>query len=757
MVSNLRIAYPWDAITGSNRELGFTDGNSGGGFLDIFPGTTNSVPNESVPAHFTQVGNKLIFEATDAAHGRELWVTDGISTRGTHLLKDINSGAGSAILLGPETLSTPSGAAIFKPVLFNGFVYFAGLDGNGQELWRTDGTGDGTVLFADINPGPGHSIPQNLTVSGNFLYFGADDGAHGTELWKTDGTTAHIVADINPTGGSSPFSLTDVDGRLFFTASDGSGGGLYVTDGITTSSRLATDFSGVHAAFNGKLYFTGLDATHGRELWVSDGTVAGTHIVADIDTAEPNANGNGDSSPFDLTVFNGALYFSASDGFHGTELWRSDGTTTTLLKDINPSVAASSSPDHLTVVGNRLFFDADDGTHGRALWVTDGSAGGTHLVTDINTGFFFGLPNDLQNVNGALYFASPITANVSGLFRTDGVTVTQIVNDYAPADVFDPFAFLSGIPGNDVNGDGISDVLWRNMGGEVDSWLMTGGRMGGGSAVSAASSVWQFAGSGDFTAGGTSDLLWRNTLTGEVDTWLMSGGQIVGGSAIGAVSNAWQPLGSGDFDGDGTGDGTGTADVLWRNTNTGEVDTWLMSGPQVNGGSGAQISGGSGIGFVSSAWRFAGIGDFDGDGINDVLWHNTTTGEVDTWLMNNGQVTGGRGIGFASSAWQSLGAGKFSGNGPSDILWRNTNTGEIDIWFVNDDQMTGGTVAGSVSSAWQFAAIGDVTGSGDSDIMWRNVNTGEVDTWLINNGHLAGGSAIGTASSTWQPQVIPTA
>jgi hypothetical protein len=106
--------------------------------------------------------------------------------------------------------------------------------------------------------------------------------------------------------------------------------------------------------------------------------------------------------------------------------------------------------------------------------------------------------------------------------------------------------------------------------------------------------------------------------------------------------------------------------------------------------------------------------------------------------------------------WQSLGTGDFNGDGTSDILWRNTSTGEVDTWLMNNGQMTGGAVLGTMSSAWQLAGIGDLTGNGTSDVVWRNTTTGQVQTWLISNDHVTGGSVIGTVSTAWQPQVIHT-
>ena len=351
----------------------------------------NIDPNPSAsssPRGFTVFNNALYFSADDGASGRELWRTDGTES-GTVRVKDIAPGTGFIGGIQVPLSSSPSGLTVF-----NNALYFAADDGvHGVELWKTDGTGTGTVLVKDINPTAGaSSSPRGFTVFNNALYFAADDGVHGVELWKTDvvGSTV-LVKDINPTADSSPSGFTVFNNALYFSADDGVFGvELWKTD-IAGSTVLVKDINPTAGAssspsgfkvFNNALYFSASDGVAGAELWKTDGAGSTVRLGAV-------------SLVSGLTVFNNGLYFSASDGVAGIELWKSDGTPggTVQVKDINStSPGASSSPMAFTVLNNALLFSADDGATGRELWRTDGSEGGTMRVKDICPGSCDGVP-----------------------------------------------------------------------------------------------------------------------------------------------------------------------------------------------------------------------------------------------------------------------------------------------------------------------------------------------------------------------------
>jgi ELWxxDGT repeat protein len=122
------------------------------------------------------------------------------------------------------------------------------------------------------------------------------------------------------------------------------------------------------------IYFKATDGTNGEELWKSDGTEAGTVMVKDI-------NPSADSYPNGLTLLGSAIYFEATDGTNGYELWKSDGTTagTVMVKNID-TASNSGSVRAITRHGNLLYFQAQDAVNGVEMYLSDGTEAGTMRI-----------------------------------------------------------------------------------------------------------------------------------------------------------------------------------------------------------------------------------------------------------------------------------------------------------------------------------------------------------------------------------------
>ncbi|HEX7186033.1 MAG TPA: ELWxxDGT repeat protein [Thermoanaerobaculia bacterium] len=298
-------------------------------------------------------GGLLFFAGCHPATGCELWKSDGTAA-GTVLVKDLQPGTGHA---GPSVLTAA-----------NGLVFFRLPDGLGHlAIWRSDGTAAGTFpLKTAID-----WIPD-MEAGGGLLYFFSSVFSSGdpmTELWRSDGTPAGTFRVLTATGTMD--QLTAVGSAMYFRVYTEEAYALWKSDGTSAwpvkRFPRGTGSYGLTGAA-GLLFFAASDEEHGRELWVSDGTEAGTRLVKDI------FPGDRSSVPDQLAAIPGGLVFAASDDVHGQEVWRSDGTAagTFQLPEIAPG-RLSSAPMSFTVSGPRVFFTADDSTNGRELWAFNSS------------------------------------------------------------------------------------------------------------------------------------------------------------------------------------------------------------------------------------------------------------------------------------------------------------------------------------------------------------------------------------------------
>jgi len=431
----------------------------------------NQVPSwerGSSPDAFTRLGSLLLFRASTNGTGFELWRTDGTAD-GTRLVKDLRPGPYSG-LDWPSSIGVPAGF-----VEANGVLLFPADDGvHGLELWRTDGTAQGTFMLADIHPGAEGGLftrdgpdPRTLmwvhAVSGKAMYFLADDGVHGFELWRTDGTSEGtlLLQDIQPGTGSAfgSYHWYGLDGAtvgstFYFGASnDASGRELWRTDGTSAGTGMVADLrpgpdSGAGGALtaleDGLLFFSPSPYGFGSDLWWTDGTAEGTFpLVGTFYFGPERVIRVGDVVYFQVSQYlyrtdgtytgtfllhefhggsmtfegdlHGLLLMQADDGVHGWEPWVSDGTPegTVLLKDIRPG--STWAPLQSVVwVGGDAYFLADDGVHGLEVWRSDGTPEGTRFVADVNPG-----PEGIPWWSAVPWQGGVLFRTTDGLYRID--------------------------------------------------------------------------------------------------------------------------------------------------------------------------------------------------------------------------------------------------------------------------------------------------------------------------------------------------
>lgn len=282
---------------------------------------------------------------------------------------------------------------------------------------------------------------SNMAVLNNKLLLQGKSSEQGAELWVSDGTTAgtSLLVDLVPgTSSGNPRFFKNALGKVLFVGyGEGFVNQLFITDGTAAGTKGLTplSFSG-EVIFSiprgkemaGKFYFCSSTPATGNELWVTDGTVAGTRMLKDINP------GTGSGNPASFEVMGNMLYFTANNGTNGIELWKSDGTEagTVLVKDI---VAGSgdSRISELRAYKDKIYFGAGVDTE---LWHSDGTAAGTVLLKNIGGNYSSG-PNDFTAFQGKLYFSTEGPSVSHELYETDGTeagtVLTKDINPGTPA------------------------------------------------------------------------------------------------------------------------------------------------------------------------------------------------------------------------------------------------------------------------------------------------------------------------------------
>ncbi|HYI01666.1 ELWxxDGT repeat protein, partial [Hyalangium sp.] len=369
----------------AGQELWRSDGTSAGTFRasDI-----NLTGLDASPRSLTAVGDTLFFTATDGFADPALWKSDGT---GAIELKALN---GSVSIVGASLLTASGGKLLFSRISLwasdgtePGTVSLSSpnptalLDRNGTAfftsgdfvLGKSDGTRAGTVVIKRTETCCSGGAGSELVDVNGTLYFVGSTMAAGSELWKSDGTEAGtvLVKDIHPGNfGSFIRDLTASNGRLFFFADDGTSQGLWTSDGTERGTLFLGAEVDQLADLNGTLLFAA-----NERLSKTDGTAAGTRVLKEFYSGPS-------SSLSPMIAMNGALFFVASDGQTGAELWKSDGTEagTVLVRDISPG-PGSSLPLSLTNVNGLLYFLASDDGLDYELWRSDGTEAGTFAVS----------------------------------------------------------------------------------------------------------------------------------------------------------------------------------------------------------------------------------------------------------------------------------------------------------------------------------------------------------------------------------------
>ncbi|MGX4770611.1 FG-GAP-like repeat-containing protein [Bradyrhizobium guangdongense] len=532
--------------------------------------------------------------------------------------------------------------------------------------------------------------------SANRIYETVWDGG-GVDTYDLSNYTSDLSINLNP-GASSVFSTTQLAylGNGHYASGNVYNAYLFngdtrslidnATGGAGNDTIIGNAIANVLKGGGGNDTITGgggndtIDGGAGTDTAVYSGNEANYSISYDAATQTFTIADQRSGAPDGTDKVTGVEYFQFADGFVASFTLTGAGVTLPL------SEVASHSPD-FNGDGNTDLLLLNDGTSGVAVW----------------------------ELSGTQVLANPQ------------------VGTMAPG-----FHFTEQ---GDFNGDGKTDLLMlSDSTHDAQVWLMNGSQISATGTLGTISAFagWGYAGVGDFNGDGKSDLLLVNSANNGVAVWELSGTSVIANPQVGTMASGFHFAEEGDFNGDGK------TDLLMLNDATHELQVWLMNGTQVT----SQTT----IGTISASagWRFADVGDFNGDGQTDLLLLNDVTHGVAVWLMNGAQVTANPQISTisASAGWRFANVGDFNGDGKSDLMLLNDNTHGVAVWELNGTQIIANPQVGIAAAGDSYARLEDINGDHKSDILFQNSTTHVLTAWEMNGTQILTSGQIGAVNTS---------
>ena len=217
----------------------------------------------------------------------------------------------------------------------------------------------------------------------------------------------------------------------------------------------------------------------------------------------------------------------------------------------------------------------------------------------------------------------------------------------------------------------------------------------------------------------------------------MNGNSVSEAAVVGNAPVVWQIIGVADLNGDGRGD------IVWYGGN-GNYGIWFMNGASVTGTSGFTLP---------ADFPVLAFADFDGDGLQDLVGWNPSTGAI-LVAKNNGS------LGFTTqwsstvpTDWVLIGLADFDGDGRHELIWRDQTNGTVAAWLFSQSQPfvpSQVVVFGPVTLDWSIKGIGKVDSTSAQGLIWQNAQSGQVGFWKLNTNGQVASTGLGAAGAPWK-------
>jgi ELWxxDGT repeat protein len=416
------------------------------------------------PEYLTNVGDTVYFSAYEIGTGRDLWRSDG-TPQGTRIaggfeanssynsdprnLQAVNDGlffvadqklhqlvSNVYTVAGNEQVAVSryfSGTLSSQPEAFYGagsgveFRTTGGARGTDQ-FWFTDGSRFGTEWMIDDLDSTYHLIGSNGLAAFYELRLNGSSILASTGPMDLSFLTAGRPLGFQQMGSLAVFLAQAPDAALTLWVSDGTVSGSHSIRRLNSSSLpltfVASSASATHC------YFLTRNSLGVYELWKTDGTVPGTISVSLSDIAPDFTYESG------LFASDDVVYFSAAQPHTGVELWQSDGTIvgTVLVSDTIPGPVGGTPEKGIAFRGGMVFSGMATEDGGTALWFSDGtSVGTTRLLENFSSAAMHSSIDNLLAIGDLVYFTMATDHSGTELWKTDGTPAgTTLLKDLLP-------------------------------------------------------------------------------------------------------------------------------------------------------------------------------------------------------------------------------------------------------------------------------------------------------------------------------------
>ena len=543
----------------------------------------------------------------------------------------------------------------------------------GSHTYATAGTDQISVSVADDFPGTATASGSATatiaarTLAGTMVLTSATEGTalSGSTVVATftDSVTSDTAGEFAATidwGDGVTTSGTVVGSNGSFTVE---GGHTYADEGSDPASVTLT-----HTGDNAQ-------ATASGSVAVGEGDVLTPHGM----TFRPKA---GQTFSGAVATFSDTYTANVPGDFTATINWGDGSTTAGTVSGGSGTFTVSGTHTYAHPGHENVTVTLNDDAPGTATATANSSANVSTLARndfngDNRSDFL------LQNSSNAhpdvmIELLNGTTITASGTITTPKGTVVEAAADFS--------------------NDGNADIVVQTSDGTPQIWLMNGTTRTSTVSLSNPGSAWHVISADDFNNDGNSDLLFQNT-SGATAVWLMNGTSVVSMTTVGNPGGAWHAIKTGDFNNDGN------ADILFQNVdnNNGTPQIWEMNGTSIIAQ--ATLTGPGG------QWHAIGTGDFNGDGMSDILFqHNNGTPQI--WEMNGTSIITQATLTNPGNQWHAIGTGDFNGDGKSDILYQNSDGTPL-VWNMNGTSVVSTASYPNPGSAWVLKDDGPI-GSGQN-------------------------------------------